>query len=301
MPDGILRLRILNVYGEFVNEKADIFLRHQTLADDPSFRGLDARTIIDINGLNSTPQGLYRLEVDAPSYQPVSQFVNVDSVNPADPTERTLTLPVDHNKVVSVDFPQFGSIPAGAQSLMANSSEVLGFETKSGGDLYGALDNIRRAGFLNLIAKSARTRLSNDRTVLSYIQELTEVRGDRFFAVVDPALHSETQHAVLDEIFHSVDDTLHTPPPGFAKVDSYKTLDHFGNLQLTFSATPDRSRWQVDMDIDDAQGFEHIFQVVRNIGGATHPYDIHEILIAFQEIDPGYRLMLQPAVQTAGG
>ena len=67
MPDGILRLSILNVYGEFVNEKVDIFLRHQTLADDPSFRGLDASALIDINGLNSTPQGLYRLEVDAPS------------------------------------------------------------------------------------------------------------------------------------------------------------------------------------------------------------------------------------------
>jgi hypothetical protein len=154
---------------------------------------------------------------------------------------------------------------------------------------------------LNLVAKSGRTRLSNDRTVLSYIQELTEVRGDRFFALVDPSLHSETLHAVVDELFHPVDDALHTPPPGFVKVDSYKTFDHYGNLQLTFSATPDRTRWQVDMDIDDAQGFEHIFQVIRNISGPTHPYDIHEILVEYQELDPGYKLLVRPAVQIAGG
>jgi hypothetical protein len=298
MPDGTLQLRIVNVYGEFINEQVDVFLRHQTLADDPSFRGLDAAQIIEIKGLHQTPQGLYRLEIDAPSYQPISQFVNIDG---AGPTEKTFTLPVDHNKVVSVDFPQFRSIPGDAQTLLANSSKVLGFENRSGADLYGALDDIRRAGFLNLVTKSTRTRLSNNRAVLSYIQELTEVRGDRFFAVVDPALHSETQHAVIDDLFHSVDDALHTPPPGFEKVDSYKTFDHYGNLQLTFSATHERSRWQVDMDIDDAQGFEHIFQVLRNIGGPTHPYDIHEILIAYQEIDLGYRLLLHPAAQAARG
>jgi len=298
MPDGTLQLRIVNVYGDLVNENVDVFLRHQSLADDPSYRGLPATGVIEIEGLHETPQGLYRLEIDAPSYQTVSQFVNIDS---GGPTEKTITLPVDHNKVVSVAFPTFASIPADAQTLLTKSSKVLGFGGKSGETLYGALDDTRRAGFLNLITKSGRTRLSNDRTVLSYISELTEVRGDRFFAVVDPVLHGETQQGVVDDLFHSVDDSLHTPPTGFEMVDSYKTFDHYGNLQLTFSATPDRSQWQVDMDIDDAQGFEHIFQVIRNIGGATNPYDIHEILIAYQELDPGYKLLLQPATQKAGG
>ena len=296
MPDGILRLRIVDVYGDFLNERVDIFLRHQTLADDPAFRALDAKKLIEIKGLHQIPQGLYRLEIDAPSYQAVSQFVNIEG----GPTEKTITLPVNRDKVVAVSFPAFGTILSDAQTLLTNSAKVLGFEKKTGDDLFGALDPIRRAGFLNLIAKSGRTRLSNNRTVLSYIKELTEVRGDRFFAVADPALHSETQHAVVDELFHPVDDALHTPPAGFQIVDSFKTLDHYGNLQLTFSTTPDRLRWQVDMDIDDAQGFEHIFQVIRNVAGPTHPYDIHEILVEYQELDPGYKLLLRPAVQTAG-
>ena len=298
MPDGNLRLRILDVYGQFLNEDVDIFLRHQTLSDDPVFRGLSATTTIEITGLHQVPQGLYRLEIDAPSYQAVSQFVNIES---SGPTEKAITLPVNHDKVVSVAFPKFEAILNDAKTLLTSSAKVLGFESKVGQKLYDGLDDTRRAGFLNLVAKSGRTRLSNDRTVLSYIRELTEIRGDRFFAAIDPALHSETQHAVIDELFHAADDALHTPSPGFEKVDSYKTFDHYGNLQLTFSATKDRTQWQVDMDIDDAQGFEHIFQVIRNIGGPTHPYDIHEILVEYQELDPGYKLLVRPAVKTAGG
>ena len=36
----------------------------------------------------------------------------------------------------------------------------------------------------------------------------------------------------------------------------------------------------------------HIFQVVGNwaTGTPTNPYDIHEILVAYQLLDPGYEL-----------
>jgi hypothetical protein len=60
-----------------------------------------------------------------------------------------------------------------------------------------------------------------------------------------------------------------------------------------------------DIDIDDAAGLEHVFQVVRNAlsGRPTHPYDIHEILLAYQEIDPGYNLVVsetKPKAAAAG-
>ena len=49
-----------------------------------------------------------------------------------------------------------------------------------------------------------------------------------------------------------------------------------------------------DIDIDDASGLEHVFQVVRNklSGKPTHPYNIHEILVAHQKIDPGYTFVV---------
>jgi hypothetical protein len=69
---------------------------------------------------------------------------------------------------------------------------------------------------------------------------------------------------------------------------SFKTRDNYGNLQLTFFSNV--AEWVADIDIDDTAGLEHIFQVVRNklSGQPTHPYNIHEILVGYQHIDPGY-------------
>ena len=49
-----------------------------------------------------------------------------------------------------------------------------------------------------------------------------------------------------------------------------------------------------DIDIDDAAGLQHVFQVVRNklSGNPTHPYNIHEILIEHQHLDPGYSFVM---------
>jgi hypothetical protein len=48
----------------------------------------------------------------------------------------------------------------------------------------------------------------------------------------------------------------------------------------------------VDADIDDAGGLGHTFQVIRNwlTRGATHPYDIHQILAFRQEVFLPYDL-----------
>jgi hypothetical protein len=50
-----------------------------------------------------------------------------------------------------------------------------------------------------------------------------------------------------------------------------------------------------DIDIDDAAGLEHVFQVARNAltRRPTHPYFIRDLLLRHQEIDPGYRFVLR--------
>jgi hypothetical protein len=47
-------------------------------------------------------------------------------------------------------------------------------------------------------------------------------------------------------------------------------------------------------DIDDAAGIEHVFQVVHNAVSSqpTHPYNIHEILVGYQHLDPGYTFQI---------
>jgi hypothetical protein len=297
MPDGALTLRVVDVYGGNINEPVDVFLRNQTLSDGPAYRHLDVSTPCQLGNLNIFPNGRYRIEVDALSYHTVSRFV---AIPPEGKQDVTITLPVNPKKVVRVDFPDYASptIPDDARRLLERSPSVMNYEGQTGEALYQALDDIRRAGFLNLVAKASRTMLRSSqgprRSVLSYIAELIELRGDRFFAAIPAELRSETINSLHTELFHEVSEALHTPPPGFCRDRSFKTFEQYGNLQLSFLSSTD-GRFAVDMDIDDAQGFEHVFQVVGNFfGGPTHPYNIHEILIASQELDPGYRLILRP-------
>jgi len=83
---------------------------------------------------------------------------------------------------------------------------------------------------------------------------------------------------------------LHHQPAGFTHAGSFKTQDHYGNLQLTFFTNG--TDWVADIDIDNANGLEHVFQVLHNqlTGKPTHPYSIHDILVAYQKLDPAYEL-----------
>jgi hypothetical protein len=279
-----LQLDLRNVYGKFLGEKVDIILRNQVLSEVKK-ASVNVTSKIEIAGLHGAPQGLYRIEIDAPSYQDVSQFVNMKA---SGITSRSIVFPIDPGKVKKVNFPALSKLIPDLRTLLENSDKVLSFEGKTGGDLYDALDDIRRAGLLNIAAKTGNTPLSNGKTVLSYIQKLNEIRGDRFFCIVPKDLREETKNSIAEGLFHSVDGSLHHPPAGFSAAGSFKTPDHYGNLQLTFFMKGDDC--VADIDIDDAAGLEHVFQVLRNkiSGNPTHPYNIHEILVAHQHLDPGY-------------
>ncbi len=194
---------------------------------------------------------------------------------------------------MKIAAPDFEELPNDLQDLLKNSPNVEGLEGKAGGDLFAALDDIQKAGLLNIYAKMQHTAFQNKRSVFTYVNSLNRVRGDRFFAHIDKALRDATINSVASNLFQDISGELHTPPPNFVLTDSFKTLDHYGNLQLTFFNNPATLEFILDTDIDDAQGIEHIFQVIRNVfTGATNPYDIHEILIEFQNIDPGYQLVV---------
>ena len=285
---GQLRLSLMDVYGTPLGEPVDIFLRHQVLNEPVAARGVDASGQILVKGLRANPQGLYRLEVDPPSYFTMAAFVNIAS---SGVTDKAYTFAVDPKKVIRVDFPAYGDVPD-AKPLLEASKNVLGFAGSAGKNLYDALDDIRRAGMLNILAKSRRTPLEGQGTAIEYYRELKEVRGDRFFVAVPQEFREHVKNSAASGLFYAVDETLHHPPDGFEHAGSWKTVDRYGNLQVTFFS--DGSNWLCDVDIDDAAGLEHVFQVVRNAvtGQPTHPYNIHEILIAYQEIDPGYKLVV---------
>jgi len=288
-PQGQLRLELVDVYGTRLNQSVDILLRHQQLSDRRIVRGVRSSSRMLVRNLHGAPQGLYRIEVDPPAYLPISQFVNLGA---SGLTDLKLSFPVDTRKIDRVEFPAFQDLSDPIQQLLKRSSAVLAFEGTNGAALFSALDDIRKAGFLNIAAKAQSALLANGKTVFRQVQQLLEVRGDRFFARVPKELREETKNSVDAGLFRAVDGSLHHPPSGYTSAGSFKTEDRYGNLQLTFFMNG--SDCVADIDIDDAAGLEHLFQVVRNsiTGRPTHPFNIHEILVFHQKIDPGYRFVV---------
>jgi len=282
--DGVLNLNVVNVFQENVTENVTVILKSQQLQENLFFQNQPAGDTIRLDGLMRTPQGRYLLEVDAPSYQPVAQFISIPAAG-----EMTIAVPVPVNpdRVTSMLRPKAGELQPDLRQFLQNSS--LTIDGKKGLDLYPVLPDILCAGLLNLVAKARHTLLSSGKPALAYLQDMVELHGDRLFAKVGPELDAECRRSKAAGILHPAPDALHHPDPNFVKAGSYKTFDHYGNLQLTLSTNPKTGEWMVDMDIDDAQGLEHIFQVVHNfVAGPTHPYNIHEILIMKQKLDPKY-------------
>ena len=285
---GKLKLNLTDVSGSVIREDVDVVLRHTMSGRELRARLKGGRTTA-IGNFPPEPDGVYSVMIDPPSYLPVSQFV---AIKTSGTTSLDLTFPVDPRKVKAVKPPAFGDLSEDARRVLESSDTVLLFEGKTGATLYDAIDDVRRAGLLNIVAKTRATTFPSGRSVLSFLTKLTELRGDRFFVHVARELREETKNAVHGGLFVEAPELLHHPPEGFAQAGSYKTADHYGNLQLSFFARGDE--WRADIDIDDASGLAHAFQVLRNAltNRPTHPYDIHEILLYHQRLDPGYALVV---------
>jgi hypothetical protein len=289
---GKIKLELVDVFGEFIPEKADVVVTSLDLTDKQRAEA-DASTGFVIPNLIGPPKNRYRVDIDLPGYRSVTFIKN--AVESKNPQAQVVFFAVEPRRVIRTEFPAFDSLPAEARTLLDQSDSVLGMPGKQGKALYEELDELRRAGFLNIIAKCQRTVFSNGRSVLSFfadkIAKLSEVRGDRFFLSIPKELREDTKNSVANDIFDNAPALLHRPPDGFKSAGSFKTPDRAGNLQLSFHAKGDN--FVADIDIDDANGFGHVFQLINNIGGATHPYNIHQILVRTQEIDPGYRLFVR--------
>jgi hypothetical protein len=283
-----LRLDLLDALGDPIDEPAVIMFRNLTRPDTYSVTSVAGEHLI-VTGLPGAPHGWYRMEVDPPRYLSSGSFVQLAG---SGETQVTVRFATDPNRVTAVAFPQFGALHAGLRRLLQNSPQVMSFEGFSGPQLYDRLDDVRRAGMLNIAIKCASTPLTNGTVVIDHLQELRDLRGDRFFVKVPQTLRDEVKNSAGAGFFEAVSGALHHPPPGYTSAGSYKTRDHYGNLQLSFFAGP--NDWVADVDIDDAAGLEHVYQVLRNelTGRPTHPYDIREILLLHQQLDPGYRFEL---------
>jgi hypothetical protein len=288
VPGPVLKLDLYDVFERRLQEPALITLQNQRLSEVLQARSSPGKPLA-ISGVQGGPNGVYRVEADPAGYLASAQFV---SVKASGTTTAEMYFAIDPRKVRGVTFPAFEKLPGDLQRLLDTSSSVSGFEGTAGKTLYDGLDDLRRAGLLNISTKCGATVLPNGRAVLSYLQSLRDLRGDRFFCTVPQQLRDDVKNAAQGGMFESVSGALHHPPAGFEPAGSFKTQDRYGNLQLTFFAGA--TEWVADIDIDDANGLGHVFQVVRNelTGRPTHPYDIQQILMGYQKLDTTYRLQI---------
>lgn len=225
---------------------------------------------------------MYLVKVFPVRHRPVAQFVMAGS--DAQPTLARLFAPLHPEHVRAATFPEYATIHDDLRRVLERSA--LDGVPGSGQAIYAALTNTQRAGLFNLFAKMSGVRFDDGRTVWECVDSLFGVRGDRIFVDVQSDLLDAVRDAAAAGRFRDVPSKLHEPPSGFEHAGSFKTGERHGNLQLTFfSSRVPPVVFKVDADIDDAAGLGHTFQVLRNFitQGATHPYDIHQILVFRQD------------------
>lgn len=284
---GSIRAILKDAKGAVIRDKVRLTLVNQRV------RSYNRQIQIELHGTSKTIRGdipagavgLYQVFIDPERYRDKSIFLMVPTGEPAVIDEFFFVDPA----IAQPTFPSYAALQG--QSRWTKLFRVLqdsGFTAAK----YKALDKLPKAGIFNLFAKMEATLLPDGGTIFDRIENIFDPRPARFYARVVPGL---PESVLADRKgFHSVPGTLHHFPQGWQRIDdpgSFKTLDRAGNLQLTF-ATNKNGEFMVDADLDDHQGIEHAFDVIKHkvTNKDTHPYDIHQILVFFQGIDPGYEL-----------
>lgn len=258
---------------------------------------------LEINGVDVSAGPLYRLLISPSNHRVIQAFVSLTEARVA---KFAAAVPVDPDQVQGITAPVFAKLSTPASGIL-EQAEIPFFKDAGGflqgAPLYAALDRfpLLKACFLNITAKAGTTRLPSNQRVLDCMLGMVRLEQDRLLVKVTPALVEETPHS---NAFHSVTAALHEPLPGYQIISSFKTFDRYGNLQLTFQRRGDTGvDYVADIDIDDAQGVEHIFQVLRNsVNGPTNPYDIHDILLQQKPVlDPLYAFKFPTAATIIKG
>lgn len=293
MGTGSIRLDFLTVSGDKLRDQIhlDIVARDGSAHYESS---VEVNGSVTIGALDGSPARDYQVTVWPLRYRPASFFLRVQD---GKTFRRSVTLPVNPDKVSSIDAPAYPLLPGPVRAILESSS-LDTQPAQQGAALYTALDPQRKACLLNICAKAAATVLDDGSNCLSHLGGLLKLRRDRFFARTTPALFEETQNA--SRIFHEVSEALHHPPDGYLPAKSFKTFDRYGNLQLSFFRQGETGdHYLVDVDIDESQYLEHAFEVLRNalLDHTTNPYDIHEVLVGSQKLPPGYAFVFPQAAQ----
>lgn len=299
MAKGSLTIEVTDARAGALSGKLHIELtpHAQAIGGDAMEVSFDIRghTRFEISNISchDGPGTLYAFRLTADGYKTYSFFQLMKPRARNLPSEARVRLMADPKKISDIKAAGFHELPATFRralesavmvELAAEDRDLVGL---NGSALYDAMGPMRKASLLNLVAKGLHNSAER---IASFVRSPAILRQDRCFAEVDPSLHEKLSRS---DSFKSAPGALHKPPRGFALMDSFKSRDSHANLQVTFMRQIDSDVMWADIDIDEASGFEHGFEVIRNavVDGRTNPYLVRELLLLaleHQTIDPGY-------------
>ena len=277
---GRVILEFRDAYGKFIFDHVRLKFRNQNAASMDFSKEVDLNgATFSLNGVPAFPKGHWVVEVYPQKYRfKTGIFIDL----PSNGEERMKeTFFVDPSKVSPV-------LPTLAELQTADRWAPLWTVLRDSPVNYDSLDAKQIAGLLNLYAKMNHESAN---FAFGSVINIFKVLPARIFAQVRNALWDAVRQS--PQRFHEEPDngSMHTFEDGWTRLEehaSFKTPDPMGNLQLTF-ANNAQEEMAVDADLDDHQGIQHAFDVIKHkFSGDTDPYDIHEVLVKFQGIDPGY-------------
>lgn len=219
-------------------------------------------TDFTVTGLNAIP---YAVRIESRNYRLYSFFSNA---NPG-----AIRLAIRPGRVKGI------LAPAVRPDLTAILPAVGFFDT---------LDALRQACLLNIFAKARHVSTAGS---FRFVKTILQLEQDRVFCRVEPEILAFLEGTPAR--FKTADQTLHKPLKDYRIFKSFKSKDDHANIQFTLMRQTADGSLAADIDIDEASGFRHGGEVLRNFltGGKTNPYQIHQLLV-LAELDPGYQLLL---------
>jgi len=289
-----IKIRLFDAARDPLDDIVDLdVFEASTRTSRAQLRSVSGTTPLTITGLQ--PATLYRVDVFPLRHRPIGSLC-LTSTKPLD-----LFTPLHPDRVTDARFRPFATLDKTLRDVLDRSllepdsepgSPTPVPEPGKGDEVYRGLERHPRAGLLNLFTKLANTPLGGS-SAWAFVNDIYRVRGDRIFANVAHTFRDAVRNAEAVGLFENVSGALHTPPLGYADAGSFKTTERHGVLQITFfvSTTPPMT-FKADLDIDDAGGIGHVFQVLRNFltDSPTHPYNIHQLLTFHQRTPPPYDL-----------
>ncbi|MFN2414981.1 MAG: hypothetical protein ABR603_07555 [Pyrinomonadaceae bacterium] len=296
MSDNINRADVLvnlrDVYGQTITDEVVITFYNQKAHSLSQRFGVKFKGApVKLAGVPAFPFGLAEVFINPKRYRHKSIFVNV-ATGQTNPINEDLFVDPDHARPTLLDFDHLPAKLYGVdlRRILQNSK----IDKKK----WDALDKRNRATVLNLSAKMLKELTRDGQTLISQVKSISHALLDkkhreRVYASVDGGLVGALRK--FPQRFRSVSGALHNFPDGETPVpepNSFKTRDAAGNIQFTFAANSGGAH-VADIDLDDHGGIQHAADVLRHkiTGKNTDPYDLHQILVYFQQLDPGYRLL----------